>query len=51
MGIVLNDDGYYERMEAMRFRLARTMKKTIARLEALDIKPWLYPQSGMFLCL
>ncbi|MCB1922019.1 MAG: PLP-dependent aminotransferase family protein, partial [Candidatus Competibacteraceae bacterium] len=30
-------------------RLAEAMMKTIARLKAIGIRPWLVPQAGMFL--
>jgi DNA-binding transcriptional MocR family regulator len=35
-------------MEAVRIRLAKAMGKTIARLIALGITPWIVPESGMF---
>lgn len=45
----LTDSGYRKHMETVRLRLADEMVKTITRLEALGIKPWLIPQAGMFL--
>jgi DNA-binding transcriptional MocR family regulator len=44
----LTDSGYRKHMEALRVRLAQAMQQTVERLEALDIRPWLVPQSGMF---
>ena len=45
---VLTDSGYRKHMEAVRGRLAEVMGKTITRLEAIGITPWLVPRSGMF---
>ncbi len=45
----LTDSGYRKHMEAIRFRLAEAMEKTIPRLEAIGVKPWLVPRAGMFL--
>lgn len=45
---VLTDSGYRKHMEAVRGRLAEVMEKTITRLEAIGITPWLVPRSGMF---
>ena len=45
----LTDSGYRKHMETIRQRLAEEMEKTITRLGALDIDPWLVPQAGMFL--
>jgi len=45
----LTDSGYRKHMEAVRLRLAEQMVKSMARLEALGITPWLVPQAGMFL--
>lgn len=45
----LTDSGYRKHMESVRTRLAQARDKTIARLEAIGITPWLVPQSGMFL--
>ncbi|MGB3068537.1 MAG: PLP-dependent aminotransferase family protein [Ottowia sp.] len=47
--MALTDSGYRKHLETVRLRLAHEMKKTIARLEAIGIKPWLVPQAGMFL--
>jgi len=47
--IALTDSGYRKHMENIRLRLADEMVKTIARLEAIGITPWLRPQAGMFL--
>jgi DNA-binding transcriptional MocR family regulator len=46
---VLTDGGYRKHMETVRLRLAEAMEKTVLRLEALGIRPWLVPQAGMFL--
>lgn len=45
----LTDSGYRKHMEAVKLRLTEAVEKTIARLEAIGIRPWLVPQSGMFL--
>lgn len=45
----LTDSGYRKHMEAVRLRLAQQRQKTIARLQAMGIRPWLEPQAGMFL--
>lgn len=45
----LTDSGYRKHMEAVRLRLAQQRQKTIARLQAMGILPWLEPQAGMFL--
>jgi DNA-binding transcriptional MocR family regulator len=45
----LTDSGYRKHMDAVRLRLAQQREKTIARLEAVGIRPWLVPQAGMFL--
>jgi DNA-binding transcriptional MocR family regulator len=47
--LALTGGGYRKHMEAVRLRLAQAMVKTIARLQALGIEPWLRPQAGMFL--
>jgi len=44
----LTDGGYRKHMESVRARLMDAMFRTIARLDALGIKPWLTPQAGMF---
>lgn len=45
----LTDSGYRKHMEAVRLRLAEQMDRTAARLEKLNITPWLVPHAGMFL--
>ncbi|MNT90266.1 2-aminoadipate transaminase [compost metagenome] len=35
-------------MESVRLRLAEAMDRTVARLQAIGIKPWITPQSGMY---
>jgi len=45
----LTDSGYRRHMETVRQRLAEVRIKTIARLDAIGIQPWLIPQAGMFL--
>ncbi|WP_075258185.1 aminotransferase-like domain-containing protein [Herbaspirillum camelliae] len=47
--IALTDSGYRKHMETVRLRLAEEMVRTIARLEAIGITPWIVPQAGMFL--
>lgn len=47
--IALTDSGYRRHMEAVRIRLAEAREKTLPRLAALGITPWLTPQAGMFL--
>jgi DNA-binding transcriptional MocR family regulator len=44
----LTDGGYRKHVETMRIRLADVMEKTIVRLKAIGIIPWLVPQAGMF---
>jgi DNA-binding transcriptional MocR family regulator len=44
----LTDSSYRKHMEAVRIRLAKAMDKTIARLLASGITPWIVPESGMF---
>ncbi|WP_137915167.1 MULTISPECIES: PLP-dependent aminotransferase family protein [unclassified Rudaea] len=44
----LTDSGYRKHMEAVRVRLAAAMDKTLARLEAMAISPWIVPRAGMF---
>lgn len=44
----LTDSGYRKHMEAVRTRLAEAREKTITRLGAMGITPWLIPQSGLF---
>ncbi|MGN6579210.1 MAG: PLP-dependent aminotransferase family protein [Bordetella sp.] len=45
----LTDSGYRKHMETVRLRLAQQREKTIPRLQAMGIRPWLAPQAGMFL--
>lgn len=45
----LTDSGYRKHMEGLRLRLAEARDKTIARLDAIGITPWIVPQAGMFL--
>jgi len=45
----LTDSGYRRHMETVRLRLAEAMDKTVARLKAIGIEPWLLPPAGMFL--
>lgn len=47
--MALTDSGYRKHMETVRLRLAEEMPRTITRLVALGIQPWLVPQAGMFL--
>lgn len=47
--LALTDSGYRKHMDAVRLRLALERDKTIARLEALGIRPWLVPQAGIYL--
>ncbi|AZG07610.1 PLP-dependent aminotransferase family protein [Pigmentiphaga sp. H8] len=44
----LTHSGYRKHMEEVRHRLAEAMDKTVARLRAIGIQPWLVPQAGMF---
>ena len=46
---VLTDGGYKRHMEKMRANLALGMVRTIKRLKAIGIEPWLEPKAGMFL--
>ncbi|QEL64968.1 hypothetical protein OTERR_14920 [Oryzomicrobium terrae] len=45
----LTDSGYRKHMETVRTRLAGAMLRTVDRLAALGITPWIVPQAGMFL--
>ncbi len=47
--MALTGSGYRKHMETVRQRLATERVKTIARLDALGIKPWLVPQAGIYL--
>ncbi|MEK7945472.1 PLP-dependent aminotransferase family protein [Pigmentiphaga sp. YJ18] len=44
----LTHSGYRKHMEEVRHRLAEAMDRTVARLRAIGIQPWLVPQAGMF---
>jgi len=44
----LTHSGYRKHMEEVRHRLAGAMDKTVARLRAIGIQPWLVPPAGMF---
>ncbi len=44
----VTDSGYRKHMESVRRRLAEAMARTVARLGALGITPWLVPPAGMF---
>ncbi|SFX00140.1 transcriptional regulator, GntR family [Azotobacter vinelandii] len=45
----LTDSGYRKHMEGVRIRLAEARNKTIVRLDAIGITPWIIPQAGMFI--
>lgn len=47
--MTLTDSGYRKHMEKVRLRLADEMLKTVSKLKAIGIEPWLIPQAGMFL--
>lgn len=40
--------GYRKHMENVRLKLADAMQKTLPKLEALGIEPWITPQAGMY---
>jgi DNA-binding transcriptional MocR family regulator len=44
----LTDSSYRKHMEAVRIRLGKAMDKTISRLIATGITPWIVPESGIF---
>jgi len=44
----ITDGGYRKHMESVRQRLAEAMDSTVARLQAIGIKPWMVPQAGMY---
>ena len=46
---VLTDGSYKRHMEKVRFQLARGMARTIKRLKAIGIEPWIEPPAGIFL--
>lgn len=45
----ITDSGYRKHLESVRLRLAEAMDSTVAKLQAIGIKPWMIPQSGMYL--
>lgn len=45
----LTDSGYRKHVESVRIRLSESMEKTVIKLAALGITPWLLPKAGMFL--
>lgn len=45
----LTDNAYRKHVEWLKQQLALAMSKTIQKLAPLGIRPWLIPQSGMFL--
>ncbi|MFK3815350.1 PLP-dependent aminotransferase family protein [Pseudomonas sp. NPDC089407] len=46
--LAITDSGYRKHMESVRVRLAEEMERTVARLRAIGIKPWMIPQAGMY---
>ncbi len=46
---VLSDGHYRKHLDTLRQKLAALRGRTAERLEALGLKPWLRPQTGMFL--
>ncbi|MDE1186546.1 MAG: PLP-dependent aminotransferase family protein [Pantoea sp.] len=46
---ILKDSGYRRHIEAIKQRLADNRAEVISRLGQLGIRPWLVPQSGLFL--
>ncbi|MFJ4067703.1 PLP-dependent aminotransferase family protein [Pseudomonas sp. NPDC089996] len=44
----ITDSGYRKHMESVRLRLAAEMERTVARLQAIGIRPWMVPQAGMY---
>jgi DNA-binding transcriptional MocR family regulator len=47
--IAVTGSGYRRHMDTVRLRLAAAMEKTVKRLKAIGVNPWLVPQAGMFL--
>ena len=47
--MALTDSSYRKHLETVRQKLATERVRTIARLDALGIKPWLVPQAGIYL--
>ncbi len=46
---VLTDGSYRRHVETVRARLARAMARTVKRLRAVGIEPWIEPDAGIFL--
>ena len=46
---VLTDGSYRRHMEKVRLRLAGAMRRTVGKLEAIGIEPWIEPRAGIFL--
>lgn len=46
---VLTDGSYRRHVEAMRGRLARARARTVKRLRAVGIEPWIEPEAGIFI--
>ncbi len=46
---ILAGGGYRKHISELRSRLARARRETAARLEPLDITPWLMPRGGFYL--
>ncbi len=46
---VLTDGSYRRHVETLRARLARAMARTVKRLRAVGIEPWIEPDAGIFL--
>lgn len=44
----LTDSGYRRHLESIRRRLGQEMARTLQRLQAIGIEPWLVPRAGMF---
>jgi DNA-binding transcriptional MocR family regulator len=45
---VLTDGSYRRHVEGVRARLARAMARTVKRLRAIGIEPWIEPAAGIF---
>jgi DNA-binding transcriptional MocR family regulator len=45
----LSDGSYRKHLEALRRKLARARRDAAAKLEALDISPWMTPRGGFYL--
>lgn len=46
---VLTDGSFRRHIEAVRTRLSRAMARTVKRLRAVGVEPWIEPTSGIFL--